>query len=933
MKKLNIIFLLHFIFFNAPAQTSLQWHFNNTGSNNGIIYQMLRFSNGDVLVYGYNNTGDIDPGPGVDTARIEFFARYTSSGTMIFGRPLSYNNSNPNIRFGIMLDSEDNFYLSFGGNAIFDFDSVPGVGELNLTSGAHAFVKFDSLGFYKWSFAYNSDIVIFKYVGMSDKSVVVAGIDYSGTLDFDPGPGTFYMTSNTDYEGFVAKFDSAGNFITAKGFHVSNPGPLDDFYLIKMVKDENDNIYLSGTFVGTFDVDPGPATYYLSGTSQSPSPHDLFLVKLDSALNFVYGYKFQNAIRYAEIITDKFNGLYLSGHFDQTFDIDPSPGVTTLSTPAYYGTYFLAKFDSSGNFLWAKTMKTASSITGQILSVPYVDVDGFIGFDMYLPNSILTNSLGFPQLPNNGFNTPGQYMVKIDTSGTCSLCIRFPANQNPRTLVADANHFYFSGRVYQPTDIEIGPGITIDSSVLGSGWNEFFLSYYSIDAALNRIDGNAFVDMNNNFVKDPNELGLQNAIAQIAPGNYYLSTDNLGNYSAYVPSGNYNITVPVFPVTVSGPVPLSHSANFPGANQIDTANNFAFHCDTSDLDVAVYLTAYGQARAGMNFNYNVTYSNIGCTVQSGMVEVTLDSSVSLVSSTVTPSFINGQVLQWNYAALNTFQTSNINLIVHVDTTVVTGDTIKSTASITPLSGDNIPSNNFDTSSVVVTGSFDPNSKEINPSGNVTAANVSTGIDFTYTIYFQNTGNDTAFNIVILDTLPTLLDIPTLKIIASSHPHNFTLYPSRLMEFRFNNILLPDSIVNETLSHGFIKYQIRPKTNLIPGDLIENTAHIYFDFNSPVATNIVQTLIVNPVGLNEINSRGEYVVFPNPFTEKTLIRFENRNHAPVQISLIDVSGRTIKTFTTIDEEFILEGDGIEKGIYLLEMRIAGSKKYIKVLKLR
>ena len=101
------------------------------------------------------------------------------------------------------------------------------------------------------------------------------------------------------------------------------------------------------------------------------------------------------------------------------------------------------------------------------------------------------------------------------------------------------------------------------------------------------------------------------------------------------------------------------------------------------------------------------------------------------------------------------------------------------------------------------------------------------------LFFQNTGNDTAFLVRLVDMLPQELDKTTLKIGASSHPMTYSLKGNGVLEFLFTNIRLVDSTTNEAKSHGFVRYKIRTKPNLVAGQRIENQANIYFDANVPV----------------------------------------------------------------------------------------------------
>lgn len=924
MKTTVLITLFCLFSLLGSSQTNLQWHFNNTGSTNGVVYQMLNFPNGDLLIHGYNDGGDIDPGPGVNTSGLScMFARYTPSGSLVFGRPLSYNGTQPNIRSLVDMDDDGNFYFFFGGAGTYDLDPAPGVGELTVTGLTYAFVKFDSMGNYKWGFVYNGNITLTQVKAISNNNVIISGTFDFGNADLDPGPGYFPVVSSSSYDGFVAKFDSSGNFINAATFQSTDPNAF--FWLIRLEVDDLDNIYVGGPFNGMFDVNPGPQTFNINGGSTNP--YQWFLVKLNSNMNFEYGYKFPKDIGYY-ITADRYNHIYLSGSFKGTIDVDLKTGVTNISSPPNHHCFFIARYDSAANLKWVKTMQTQSGYTGNWNSWPYTDDEGNLNFELYLNDTIVNNGFGFPQLPNNGFASAGIYMTQIDTSGASPFIIRLPENQTPRTLMTDANHFYFSGRVYGPTDIQIGPGIMIDSPVAGS---EYFISYYSRDPSLNRIDGKAFVDVNNNSVLDINETRLQNLVVNFGTGNLFVSTDNHGNYSSYVPPGNYSMSIPSFPSYLTGPIPLVHNATFPAANQIDSLNDFAFGVDPAEMDVRVHITSSGPARPGMPFNYTITFTNNSFISQSGVVTVVLDSAVSLVNTTLTPSIVNGQTLQWNYSGLAMLQSQNIHLLVMVDSTALMGDTILTVADITPVTGDANPSNNTDTSFVIVISSYDPNSKEVSPSTAITEAQVTNGLDLYYTIRFQNTGNDTAFRVVILDTLSGLLDITTLEIVSMSHSGFFALHPGNLMEFRFDNILLPDSNINEPGSHGFIKYKIRPLNSLLMGSIIENAAHIYFDFNTPIATNTTITQVVDWLGVNQGESVSHSLVYPNPFSDLLNFKLHNNYDIILSVELTDLSGRRIFYQKSGTHSGSVDGSGLPSGVYFLKIQSRDRTETFRVVK--
>jgi hypothetical protein len=153
-------------------------------------------------------------------------------------------------------------------------------------------------------------------------------------------------------------------------------------------------------------------------------------------------------------------------------------------------------------------------------------------------------------------------------------------------------------------------------------------------------------------------------------------------------------------------------------------------------------------------------------------------------------------------------------------------------------------NNKDTLKQIVTGSFDPNGKTESHGGIITPQHISGNTPLTYLVRFQNTGTDTAFSVTVRDTLENRLDWSSFEMVAASHPYQLTIAGNDKLTWTFNNILLPDSNVNEPASHGYIAYRIKPKPSVMVGDTIRNTAAIYFDFNLPVLTNMQKTAVVS-----------------------------------------------------------------------------------------
>lgn len=136
-------------------------------------------------------------------------------------------------------------------------------------------------------------------------------------------------------------------------------------------------------------------------------------------------------------------------------------------------------------------------------------------------------------------------------------------------------------------------------------------------------------------------------------------------------------------------------------------------------------------------------------------------------------------------------------------------------------------------------SYDPNDISVSPEGYTDRHYIKNENKLRYTIRFQNTGTDTAYNITVIDTLPKELNISTLEFLGASHKYTHRFVNGQkqnVLRMDFKNIFLVDSFTHEKLSHGFISFDVRLNDSLKKGTRIENFVDIYFDFNPPVRTN-------------------------------------------------------------------------------------------------
>lgn len=235
------------------------------------------------------------------------------------------------------------------------------------------------------------------------------------------------------------------------------------------------------------------------------------------------------------------------------------------------------------------------------------------------------------------------------------------------------------------------------------------------------------------------------------------------------------------------------------------------------------------------------------------------------------------------------------------------------------------------------GAYDPNDKAAQPMGYGSQHYIPKNIPLTYRVRFQNTGNDTAFNVVILDTLSEHVLIPSLSMGASSHNYTWAIREGHILEVRFPHIKLVDSMTNEPLSHGFFNYTIEQQPNLNNGTVINNQAAIYFDYNPPIFTNTTfhtigeNFFIVGTQQVLEQQQGLDLTIYPNPTNGNLYI--DNRSAVAKQLALYDQLGRVILEQEAEGKIEQLSLQALPKGIYYLRLMNNQQQVTKKIIKLR
>jgi len=373
------------------------------------------------------------------------------------------------------------------------------------------------------------------------------------------------------------------------------------------------------------------------------------------------------------------------------------------------------------------------------------------------------------------------------------------------------------------------------------------------------FSGRIYFDANNNCLKDGNDTSTVLVKVQLWENGQLLQqaiTGNEGFYSFDVQNtyGNYIITIDStnLPFSISCPSSTYYAKTIDATDSVFFNLNFGLSCKAGfDNSVQDIIRPANYFRAASTHNIKLiagdlmqVYGALCPNNSQGQVTVVKSGPASVVSfAGLNPDFVNGDTTVWNvsdYGAVNIY--NSFLFTVMVDTFAQIGDLVCFDVTVSPLAGDRDQSNNTFTKCFEVTGSYDPNNKEVFPLNDIDT----TQEWLYYTVNFQNTGSAPALHVQIIDTLSTYIDPTAIQVLSASHDNYTQVLSGGIVKFNFPNINLPDSLSNEPASHGYINYKVKLLDNLPLGTVIENTAYIYFDFNAPIITNTTINTISIPL---------------------------------------------------------------------------------------
>lgn len=468
-----------------------------------------------------------------------------------------------------------------------------------------------------------------------------------------------------------------------------------------------------------------------------------------------------------------------------------------------------------------------------------------------------------------------------------------------------------------------------------NGYQVYSKAFDQEGVLLNIPDGfkfNAFIDVNGNGTQENNEEDFTLGYFQYTINDGETVHTLYGNDPIVYESGpfmSYDVNFVIYPEYASyyNLVTASYMDVSIVGNPGVTTYNFPVTAIPYQ-DVAVHMYNGTTATPGFPYVNYITYTNNGNqTIPAGTVTLFTDVDFPITSSeTITA---NAEGFTFNFTNLLPFESRTMTFSMQVPTipTVSLGDIVGNVASISSVEGDVVPENNFSVVNTTIVGSYDPNDKAESNNGKVLHDFFTQNDYLNYTIRFENTGTANAFTVKVTDVLEGKLDETSIRMIGASHEYTLERIGSELT-WTFNNIQLPPSIINTQTGHGYIAFKVKPKPGYLVGDVIENTASIYFDFNPAIITNTVNTEFVSFLNIDDFVSN-ELKVYPNPV--KNLMNVVSNKSTVESIMVYDLLGKTILSKTVNGTSTMVDFSGLSNGIYLVRVATAQGEKMFKIVK--
>ena len=641
-----------------------------------------------------------------------------------------------------------------------------------------------------------------------------------------------------------------------------------------------------------------------------------------------------------QVISTGINGVITvyTGDFDSDGDLDlvASGGIDSIVA-------WFEHTDGQGNF---EPMVAIAYGMYQVYSMDIGDIDGDGDLDILSGSSSGGSDLSwFENLDGNGqFN----YANEITSTASAVVSLNDVDNDSDLDVVMTIGddiiwkknqdglgNFSNGGHImdirydksFHAVDIDFDGDIDIVST---KEENDQLAYSKNLGVLGSEINGTVQVDVNGDGCDDldayyPNIM----VVATNGSDSFGTFTLNNGTYQIPVNSGNFTTSIGNSLPSYYTSNPTSYTFNYSGLGNVDTAN-FCLEPNQPIPDVNISVFPLAQAKPGFDVTYRIVYKNVGTEQLSGDINFQfenaklnyLNASETLVSQTTNS-------LTFNYSNLNSYESRTIDVDFNVfpPPTVNIDDVLSFGAIISPIFGDFTEDDNTFQLNQTVIGSYDPNDITCLEGDEILLDDTAKYLH--YIIRFQNTGTAEAVNVKVDNILDDKLDWGTLQIETTSHSNRVVIKNGNELSFIFSGINLPDNTSDEPNSHGFIAYKIKPKTDVVIGDIFSSIADIFFDFNSAIITNTATTEIVASLSVETFET-STISMFPNP--ANNILNIKNTTKINT-VTIYDTNGRLLKVipFPHSKTEFQIDINNLSSGIYFLEVKSGVSKETVKFIK--
>jgi hypothetical protein len=457
--------------------------------------------------------------------------------------------------------------------------------------------------------------------------------------------------------------------------------------------------------------------------------------------------------------------------------------------------------------------------------------------------------------------------------------------------------------------------------------NFYLFSKLCTSGCPTNLFGDVWKDVDADCVEDPLEFPWPGLVVETTPHHFVASVDSFGDYSMSLWPDTHTVMVNLPPYRYVSCTAAPYTEIVTGSSSHpDIDFGVTNYPGITDM---VMIGADGISRPGFDVNVWGHARNIGTVSATGRVRLDYDPLFTLVGAVPVPDSVLPGALVWNYTTLAEWDHMNPVVALNLAPTVPIGTPYTHVWHAYTSVADTTPYDNHDTINDIVSGAYDPNAKYFQDQGPTVDLGTETDKELWFEIFFQNTGTDTAFTVLVRDTLEADLDWGHMTTWITSHPATFSLTGSGYAEWRFDNILLPDSNTNEPASHGYILFSVPVRTPTTIGQTITNRASIYFDYNVPVLTN---TALGTFVGLTSTTPAAQEVwqVYPNPFSSELRVR----GSTDAAYQLCDLSGRILLQgqLGLAGDEAAVSTQSLPRGVYLLRLQgESGAVSTFKVVK--